>query len=240
MARLAVLMYHNFTLNENESKGLTISAIKFEEQINYLVSKKYQFLFASELGTLNEISSKSIAITFDDVTVNQLEIALPILLKYNVKATFYIPFGYLGKTDEWNINEDYKGNQIMTISQLKTVPSSIELGFHSYKHRHYSNLSVEEINLDFEECFKIIKENNLDVKPTLAFPYGSFPKEKQHQIDFFTALSKNGIQIAFRIGNRLNKFPFKNKFLLKRIDIKGEESLFKFKLKLKFGKLKLF
>jgi peptidoglycan/xylan/chitin deacetylase (PgdA/CDA1 family) len=240
MARLAVLMYHNFTLNENESKGLTISATKFEEQIKYLVSKKYQFLFASELGTLNKISSKSIAITFDDVTVNQLEIALPILLKYNIKATFYIPFGYLGKTDEWNKNEDYNGNQIMTISQLKTLPSSIELGFHSYRHRHYSNLSVEEINLDFEECFKIIKENNLDVKPTLAFPFGSFPKEKQQQNDFFSALSKNGIQLAFRIGNRLNKFPFKNKFLLKRIDIKGEESLFKFKLKLKFGKLKLF
>ena len=46
--------------------------------------------------------------------------------------------------------------------------------------------------------------------------------------------------MAFRIGNRVNKFPFKNKYEIQRIDIKGQDSLLKFKLKLRFGKLKLF
>jgi hypothetical protein len=43
-----------------------------------------------------------------------------------------------------------------------------------------------------------------------------------------------------RIGNQINKFPFKNPYEIMRIDIKGEDSLLKFKLKLRFGKLKLF
>ena len=50
----------------------------------------------------------------------------------------------------------------------------------------------------------------------------------------------NGIKYGLRIGNRVNNFPFKNNYLVKRIDIKGEDSLFRFKLKLKIGKLKLF
>jgi hypothetical protein len=46
--------------------------------------------------------------------------------------------------------------------------------------------------------------------------------------------------MAFRIGNRVNRFPFKNKFEIQRIDIKGQDSLTTFKWKLRLGKLRLF
>jgi hypothetical protein len=53
-------------------------------------------------------------------------------------------------------------------------------------------------------------------------------------------MHENGIKYGLRIGNRVNNFPFKNDYLVKRIDIKGEDNLFRFRLKLKIGKLKLF
>jgi hypothetical protein len=46
--------------------------------------------------------------------------------------------------------------------------------------------------------------------------------------------------MAFRIGNRLNQIPIKNRFEMQRIDIKGQDSLFTFKWKLRLGKLRLF
>jgi hypothetical protein len=44
-------------------------------------------------------SAKSVVLTFDDVTENQL-LCLSFTEKYNLKATFFIQ--YIGKADLWN------------------------------------------------------------------------------------------------------------------------------------------
>ncbi|WP_395054508.1 polysaccharide deacetylase family protein [Flavobacterium sp.] len=241
MARLPILMYHNVVTNSSLSFGLSICTEKFEEQLKYLQSKKYTSFFVSELENRTEIPQKSIVLTFDDVTENQLSNAVLLLEKYNFKATFFIPFSYIGKTDLWNKDVNYSPEKIMTIEQLKSLDSNfIELAHHSFEHKKYSELSVEEIQTDFDNSFKTISDNNLKVYAALAYPYGNYPKKGVEKANFFQILEQNNIKFAFRIGNRVNKFPFKDKFEIMRIDVKGEESLTKFKLKLKFGKLKLF
>lgn len=237
MTRLPILMYHNVCENENNSSELNISVSKLESQLCYLVEKGYTSSHLSELEKKTSIPEKSIVITFDDVTENQLLYALPLLKKYNIKATFFIPFSFIGKSDLWNDGAE----KIMTIEQLKSLDSEIiELGHHSYFHRKYSTLSVEEIQDDFDKSFELITNNDLKVSPVLAYPYGNFPKKGTQKNDFFQLLEKNNIKMAFRIGNRVSNFPFKNKYEIQRIDIKGQDSLLKFKLKLRFGKLKLF
>ncbi|HLP64898.1 polysaccharide deacetylase family protein [Flavobacterium sp.] len=237
MARLPVLMYHNVTPNINESVELTISTSKFEEQLQYLAEKNYTAIFASELMNSNEIPPKSVVLTFDDVTENQLLYALPLLKKYKCKATFFIPFAYIGKTDAWNDGCE----KIMSIEQLQSLDSEVvELGHHSYLHRKYASLTADEIQDDFDQSFEIIHQNNLTVVPALAYPYGNFPKKGIQNEVFFELLKKNGIQLAFRIGNRTNKFPLRDNYKIKRIDIKGQDSLLTFKWKLRVGKLRLF
>ena len=237
MTRLPILMYHNVCENENNSFELNISVSKLESQLCYLVEKGYTSFHLSELEKKTSIPEKSIVITFDDVTENQLFYALPLLKKYNIKATFFIPFSFIGKSDLWNDGAE----KIMTIEQLKSLDSEIiELGHHSYFHRKYSTLSVEEIQDDFNKSFELITKNDLKVSLVLAYPYGNYPKKGTQKTDFFQLLEKNNIKMAFRIGNRVSNFPFKNKYEIQRIDIKGQDSLLKFKLKLRFGKLKLF
>ncbi len=237
MARIPVLMYHNVTPNESAISDLAIHNQRFEEQLQYIIEKKYTPLFASELVNNTSLPEKSILITFDDVTENQLLYALPLLKKYNCKATFFIPFAYVGSTDEWNDGSE----KIMTVEQLKSLDNSIvELGHHSFSHRKYSSLSAEEIQSDFDKSFQFIEQHQLNVFPSLAFPYGNFPKKEGKNHQFFELLEQNSIQLAFRIGNRVNSFPFKNKFLIKRIDVKGQDNLLTFKWKLRLGKLRLF
>lgn len=233
MARLPILMYHNVSDDESKSLNLTLSSKKFEQQLQYIVAHKYTSFFVSELENKTKIPQKSIVITFDDVTQNQLLYALPLLIKYQVKATFFIPFSFIGATDKWNDGTE----KIMTIEQLKSLHSDyIELGQHSYNHKKYASLSIKEIQEDFDNCNRIISDNQLKVYPSLAYPYGNYPKKGVQKEDFFQSLEKNKIEMAFRIGNRVNRFPFKNKYEIQRIDIKGEDSLFVFKWKLKFGK----
>jgi len=233
MSRLPVLMYHNVSLDEKQSKGLCISATRLEEQLKYLKEKKYKAYHLSELENLKVLNSKSVVITFDDVTVNQLDYAVPLLQKYAMKATFFIPFKYLGQEDLWNGG----GEPIMTIEQLKSLPQNIELGFHSYEHRHFDRLTSLEVDQDFQKCFDLCKEHQLKISPSIAYPYGNYPKSEPRKQEFFDQLKKQGMRYGFRIGNKVNRFPFQDPFEVKRLDIKGQYSLFKFSMKLRFGKL---
>lgn len=236
MARLPILMYHNVSPKEDDSKGLTIATKNLEEQLLFLKNNGYETLHFDDLQAFKsaeEFPEKAVIITFDDVYVNQLELAYPLLKKYGMKACFYIPFKYVSGNDDWN-----SGNEsIMSTEQLKSLdPETIELGLHSFNHNRYSEMSVEAVQEDFDKCKAFILSANLNVHNTLAYPYGKYPRKGLQQMEFFKTLDKNRIAYALRIGNRVNKFPFKNNYEIQRIDIKGEDTLKSFVKKLKYGK----
>lgn len=234
MAYLPVLMYHNVTEDISAGKGLTIATDKLEEQFKYIAAKGYTSLHLSELEGVTALSPKSVVITFDDVTENQLLYAMPLLQKYKLKATFFIPFNYVGKTTQWTNGSE----KIMTVEQLKSLDNSIvELAHHSFMHRKYAEMTMEEIDSDFKKSYDFILDTGLNAYPAVAYPYGNYPKNEPANTLFKKQLEKNGMKMGFRIGNRINKFPLEDKFEIQRIDVKGEFSLFKFRLMLKFGKL---
>lgn len=240
MARLPILMYHSVCQQFNDSKGLTIALDMLEAQFAYLSMRGYQTFHFSELQNFNKTNKlprKSVIITFDDVYVNQLDFAYPLLKKYNLKATFFIPFKFVDGVDSWNTNSE----KMMSVEQLKSLDESVvELGLHSFNHGNYNEMSIDEIDFDFEECKAFIQKHQLPVNNVLAYPFGKYPRNNPEQDDFFKCLHKHKMAYGLRIGNRANTFPLKNNYEVQRIDIKGEDSLSKFKLKLRLGKLNLF
>ncbi|KAF2334886.1 polysaccharide deacetylase family protein [Flavobacterium daemonense] len=241
MSKLPILMYHNVCQSASDCNKLTVSVQNLERQFQYLKDNNYKTFHFSELEKMEAIPQKSIILTFDDVTENQLVYALPLLEKYKLKASFFIPFQYIGKTDSWQKKTGEPEQKIMTIEQLKELPRHIiELGYHSYAHNRYQTLSKSEIENDFLKCEEIIGNYNLDVFPALAYPYGNYPKEGSENANFKTTINENKMKFGLKIGNRPNTFPFKDKYEIKRIDIKGLDNLIVFKLKVRFGKLKLF
>ena len=235
MRKLPILMYHDVSLTISEA--LTISAEKLEEQFSYLAEKSYKTYHFRELMDLNVLpAKKNIVITFDDGYVSQMELVLPLLKKYNLKATFFVPLNYLGKTDEWNTSS----LPIMTSEQLKSLdPTLIELAFHSFYHRKYNEMTEAEIEEDTQMCFDSVSENELSFAAVVAYPYGKYPRETSEKNNFIQQMKRHQFQYGVRIGNRLNKFPFQKPFEIQRIDVKGEFSLTKFKRKVKFGKFSI-
>ncbi len=233
MIRLPILMYHH--ISEENSKGLTISVENLEKQLYHLFENGYNTYHFRDLDKLeNVISKNNIILSFDDAYVSQMELAVPLLKKYNLKATIFVPLDFIGKTDEWNTS----GLEIMNLEQLKSLdPEIIELGFHSYYHKKYDELSNAEIEADTRRCMEFVSESELNFSQVLAYPYGKFPKDKAGNKIFKDILKNNGIAYGLRIGNRRNDFPFKNPYEIQRIDIKGEYSLLKFRQKIKRGKL---
>lgn len=199
-----------------------------EQQSEYLVSKGYSTYHFSDLENCTKIAKRSVVITFDDVTVNQKTHVIALLEKYNLKASFFIPFAYVGGSDEWNKGRE----QIMSLEEIKGLGALVELGFHSYKHGAYAKMNTDEVNDDFKKCFTFCEENTLKVYPALAYPYGNFPKTEPEKSAFFKQVSENKMKYGLRIGNKRNSFPFKNPFEINRIDVRGNESFWKFKLNL--------
>ncbi len=233
MSKLPILMYHD--VSPSRSEGLTISVKNLEGQFAYLAEKGYQSYHCKELMELSELpSKKNIVITFDDGFVNQMDLAIPLLEKYKLKATFFVPLNYLGKTDEWYTSKV----EIMTSEQLHSLdPLTVELAYHSFYHEKYNELSAAEIEEDLKLCLKSVTENRFPFVAALAYPFGKFPRGVSEKKTFIGQLKNHNFKYGLRIGNRLNTFPFPKPFEIQRIDVKGEYSLSKFKRKIKFGKL---
>ncbi len=226
-------MYHK--ISATESKGLTIASEDLEEQFRFLADKGYHTYHFSELSQFQRLpKKKNIVITFDDGYVSQLEFAVPLLKKYSLKATFFIPLKYMGAADQWNENTA----PIMDAETLKALdPRVIELAYHSYAHQKYNELSPAQIEADTQKAFATASAHALPLGPYLAYPFGKYPRKNPKKSQFFQQLENHQFTYALRIGNRLNAFPFRDPFEIQRIDVKGEWDLKKFRRKIKFGKL---
>lgn len=220
--RLPILMYHNIA--ETSENELTVSKENLEKQLSYLSKAKYKTLFFGELE--NNLSSKTIFLTFDDGYRSNEVFLLPLLKKYHFKATIFIPSSRVGKDDDK-----------MNFEELRNLDTQyIELALHSHRHKNYSEMSVEDTEADLRENIATLEKEKIPFTKVLAYPYGKYPKKNP---DFMKMLENLNIQYALRIGNNVNYFPTKKPFQLCRISIDGSDTLLKFRLKLIFGKLKL-
>ncbi|QIY92110.1 polysaccharide deacetylase family protein [Chryseobacterium gallinarum] len=226
--RLIILMYHQ--IEEETCEDLTVSLKNLEQQFSYLQKEKYTAKFFSELGTP---ASKSIILTFDDGYKNNFKYLPALLEKYNLKATIFIPTSF--------IQEGYGDYEMMTFEDLRSLPEKyIELALHSHSHQNFRDVSAGFIERDLEKNMQILESQSIKYSKILAYPYGKYPKKKADKDILFSNLKKIGIDFAVRIGNKVNYFPTRHPYELCRVDIKGGDSLIKFKLKLIFGRLKLF
>jgi len=107
--KVALLMYHRVLTKKNLEKyyvqpGMYVLDDVFERQMSYL-KKNFYILRLSELldmwreGVWDN-SQRYCVITFDDGWLDNYRHAYPILLKYNIPATIFLPTSLIG-TNHW-------------------------------------------------------------------------------------------------------------------------------------------
>lgn len=103
-ARLSIVIYHRVQEEDDELLGVKASAPSFDLQVKYLaehfnVLPLHEAVQRLQNGTL---PSRAASITFDDGYADNAEIALPILQKHGVSATFFIATGFINGGIMWN------------------------------------------------------------------------------------------------------------------------------------------
>jgi peptidoglycan/xylan/chitin deacetylase (PgdA/CDA1 family) len=238
---LPVLMYHKVTETTND--GLSVSVAKLRQQFEFIRRKGYQTLSFEELTdavkTGKPLPKKPLILTFDDAYRDFAENAIPLLSSFNFKATVFIPVGFLGKTNSWDNGSD----PILSAGELRELVNrgGIEFGLHSYLHRSYTELDPTGMENDLELCMQTLGSLGIPFVRVLAYPYGAYPKKDpwlREQMKEVFRIKR--LQFALRIGNRINRWPLKDFYELKRIDIKGTDSFFTFKTKITKGRRKVF
>lgn len=243
MPRLRVLLYHSISADGSRD-DLTVSAAQLEEQFRHLRRRGYNSILLSDLIAYYDrgtpLPPKPVLITFDDGFLNQATVAYPLAKTYRMKINlFVIPF--------FIRTGGYRATPCVQPADLEKLdPAFVEVGLHSFAHLSYADLPPEEIEFDIDRCLDTLQEMGIAYQPCLAYPFGAFPRGRERfdvrhsgrpkRQKLFELLQRKGIRLAFRIGNRLNPLPLREKFLIQRIDVRGDESLARFRLSLGFGK----
>ena len=233
-----VLAYHRVSPDDKIScrlKDMNVRPEDFEKQLNYLKSS-YCVLPLAELTDkltkdINSVRNTA-AITFDDAYSDNYEFAFPILKKYGLSATIFVPTAFIesGRQFRW---DESCGSQARTLTwkQMKEM-SGQGVSFGAHTHNHLAFFALEGSQL-LDEIIrpKQILEASLGIKvESLAYPYGEKKDLNPKAINF---IREAGYKSAFTmIQKKITRED--NIFLLPRIGVGGRDSLATFKLKL-FG-----
>lgn len=231
-----VLMYHKVT-NSDKTDFLTINLDDLEDQFRYIIQEAYTTITVAELYNYHyhrqPLPHKPLLITFDDGYVDNYHHLFPLLKKYSLKATVFLVAEFIGKQNE-------SGAQFLDVQQIHEMHKfGVEFALHSFDHRSYKKISVEEAGIDLQLCIEGLQQQGISFELALAYPFGAYPKKNIFKrIRFFKQLRNRDLKFGFRIGNRINQLPLRNPFLIQRIDVRGDESFDTFKRNLLHGRKK--
>lgn len=227
-------MYHGVSDN-GYTDMLTVDRGQLEQHFQYLQEKGYQSILLSELIAYHDhqrpLPPNPVLITFDDGFLNNYLFACPLAEKYRMKINFFLVPAFIKRGM-------YKDETCMSEEDIRKLdPSLVEIGLHSYAHASYAELIPSRIEMDIGQCQESLRAMGIPYQPCLAYPYGAFPRRKGYDQDrLFEILEEKGVRLAFRIGNRINRLPLRQPFLIQRLDIKGNEPLRLFRISLVFGR----
>lgn len=194
---LKILAYHHILSSDlaNLPKSNRFVSVKeFEKQVKFL-SESFTVV---KLNSLSEhkfdVKSRQIAITVDDGYKNFLENGFPILEKYNLPVTLFVPSKKIGKKifeEDYGYEIEYlSSEEIYTISKSKLV--SIQA--HGHKHVRLTELNREQQEREIKESKRILQEITKEEINGFCFPYGCYndiTKSILKAYNFFYACTTN-------------------------------------------------
>lgn len=222
--KVPILMYHYIGANPNPGKdlardNLSVTPDEFEKQLDYLNVQGFNSisldtLYAGLKGTIS-LPPKPMVLTFDDGYIDFYINAFPILKRFNIHATSFLPTQLIGTGYYMNWNQ---------VAQLQ---SSGLISFQAHT-LHHSDLTTLELELAKQEILQSKKELESRIGVPVnwfSYPYGSSNEllwELVKQAGFVGG-------VGTWTGSNINEG---NIYDLPRIKIPGGESIDSFAKKL--------
>lgn len=210
---LPVLAYHDVL--ENPIEDTDISVKNFEKQMKYLYEHNYQTLSLDEFYAWKQgedKKGKKVVLTFDDGKESFYTKVVPILEKYNFKATVFVIQNAI------DVENYLKKEQIEDLKQNK---KNIDVQSHSYNLHGEDSAKSNDYNL-YNEDMKINEKENYTY---YAYPFGI------NNESYRRALKESHYKLAFLYSPSKWANRKQDNYDITRVPIYKNNSLLKFKLK---------
>ena len=212
---MPVLMYHGVLKDSARAGEYIISPQLLESDLAFLKSRGYTSLLPSELYEAvtkgEDLPPKPVMITFDDGFLNNLTYALPLLEKYDMKATVAVVGIYSERfSNTPDPNPAYAHLSWDDITEL-TQSGRVEIANHSYdmhkkEGRKGTKRKFGEDEADYYAALvqdigktQSLLEQNCGIVPTaFAYPYGSISHES------VAVLQEMGFNVLFTCSEKVN------------------------------------
>lgn len=187
--RVPVIFYHHIEpIAQAKKEGhaqLTVDTLNFESQMKYLNDHGYTSYFAEDLANAlinhQSLPGKPVVVTVDDGYSDFFSYGFPIIQKYKIKTSLFIPTGLLGVTGYMNWDN------------IKSMEGSGVVNSYNHTWSHYSLGRNDEAKIEQEiqaaKSQLIAQLGKTD--DIFAYPYGTTSPEA------ISVLQKNGFKAAF-------------------------------------------
>lgn len=197
-----ILMYHSIEKRDpkEDRMGLAVSPDAFFIHMKYLKENGFYIIdlldFAMRVKKNSLIPAKSAVITFDDGYKSVLTDALPILEKFNFKATLFVNIYFLEK----KISQKHYWHRWQALSWLdlrELHERGLSIGSHAVTHQPLREMSKKDMTYEIINSKEMIEKNINDKICTFSFPHGSYNRKIMRVLkdnSFFCACtSRNGL-----------------------------------------------
>ena len=234
MNRTLILMYHFIDQPRSDKEArFCCTPQRFARQMRYLKESNHTVISLDKLLECIDSSAtlpeKGVVVTFDDGCVSNYYNALPVLLRYKIPATMFIVTDRIDGSNDWMHPRGFPHREILSRSQLMELKDAgISLGSHARTHPRLTQLKDEAIIDEVRMSKQILEDMSGTTVPYFAYPFGLYNQMVKD------AVEAAGYRAACSTRSGFNRSDV-DRFTLRRIEIYGSDSLWKFRQKLKFG-----
>jgi peptidoglycan/xylan/chitin deacetylase (PgdA/CDA1 family) len=176
-----------------------------------------------------DLPADSVAVTFDDGFADTFVNALPVLTRYRIPATMFALSDRIGARNDWMSVRGFPDRPLMTAAQLREmVAAGITVGSHTRTHPRLPELDAKAKRDEIGGSKARLEDLLGSGVASFAYPYGLFDEDAK------LAVKEAGYRSACSVRTGFNG-PDVDRFLLRRIEVYGTDSVWRLRQKLRFG-----
>jgi peptidoglycan/xylan/chitin deacetylase (PgdA/CDA1 family) len=201
----------------------------FERQMAFLERAGYRTVSLERaLGLAGApLPDRPVVITFDDGTLDFWHHARPSLERHGFTATLFVVSGHVGGTSDWDGHLGEPARPLMSWDQLRELHASgFEIGSHTHTHRPLTDLSDADARSELDRSLHAVADHLGEAPKFLAYPRGFY--DVRHKQLAREAGYAGACAVILRWGDLWRA----DRYELKRMTIKGVESMARFRLRL--------
>jgi len=229
----AILMYHAFGNRDEPASRFVVPIVRFQRHLRRLARRSPPVLRLQDLAAGRQdgrlAPAGAVVITIDDGYADNLELALPLLRRFDFPATVFAVSDRIGGVAAWEGAAELFGRRLLDWDGLRTLQKNgVDVGAHTRTHPRLPELAEPALADEVDGSRTDLSERLGTPIGSFAYPYGRINDSA------VAAVAAAGFGCACGLQRGLN-YPGTPLLELRRVPVDGDASMLRFALGVRFG-----